>query len=178
MARLASSGVGQMVGGIGAVRMVTKFGGSSCGSVAAYNHLANYFAGELAKGNQVVGVFSAMFAVTDRLLAAVASAEAGDTEGVVKARKAVWDLHEQTLHGLVTDEAKRNVRLDWMQQRMETYFDATTQRVGAAGACTAFDMDQIASMGERLSIGMMHALCEERGIPAALVESDTLLVTR
>ena len=55
--------------------------------------VAYYFSNELSQGHQVVGVFSAMFAVTDRLLAAVASAEAADEEGVLRARREIWDLH-------------------------------------------------------------------------------------
>ena len=39
------------------------------------------------------------------------------------ARREIWDLHWRTLHDLVSDESKRNTRLDWMQSRMVTYFD-------------------------------------------------------
>ena len=177
-ARLASSGVGALTGHAGPVRMVTKFGGSSCGSAAAYNHLADYFAGELAKGNQVVGVFSAMFAVTDRLLNAIGAAKRGDADLVAQSRAEVWDLHESTLRELVNDAGRVDERLDWMHERMHTYFDATVERVTATGSCSAYDRDMISHMGERLSIGMIHSLCEDRGIPSALVESDTLLVTR
>ena len=49
--------------------------------------VAYYFSNELSQGHQVVGVFSAMFAVTDRLLAAVATAEAADEEGVLRAER-------------------------------------------------------------------------------------------
>ena len=80
---------------------VTKFGGSSCGNAECYTRLGDYFANELHQGHRPVGVFSAMFAVTDKLLNALAAAEQGDAAAVAAARKSVWDLHVRTLDGLV-----------------------------------------------------------------------------
>eukprot|EP00941_MAST-03F_sp_MAST-3F-sp1_P001814 g1814.t1 len=156
---------------------VTKFGGSSCGSANAYRRLAEYFSNELKNGHRVVGVFSAMFAVTDRLLLALDAAVDGDVQTVKDARAAVWDLHVRTLDDLVKCPEARSARLQWMDKRMTEFFDVTVDRVMHAGKCSAHDKDLLSSLGERLSIGMMQSTCDEYGIPARLVESDSLLIT-
>ena len=82
-------------------RQVTKFGGSSCGSAEAYRRLGDYFEQQLNEGHRPVGVFSAMFAVTDSLLAALDAAAVRDQPAVAAARARIWDLHERTLHELL-----------------------------------------------------------------------------
>lgn len=55
--------------------VVAKFGGSSCGNHEAYGKLGDFFSSQIEDGHRMVGVFSAMFGVTDRLLSALYAAK-------------------------------------------------------------------------------------------------------
>ena len=99
--------------------IVSKFGGSSCGNAQAYKRLGQYFGEEHAAGHRVVGVFSAMFAVTDRLLNAIQFARDRDATGVATARKQVWDLHAGTARELLVQKGNVQESLDWIDHRLK-----------------------------------------------------------
>ena len=101
--------------------IVSKFGGSSCGSAEAYRRLGKYFADQYEAGHKQVGVFSAMFAVTDRLLNAIQSARAGDSAGVAESRAAIWDLHSRTARDLLVQPGNVDESLDWIDFRLKEW---------------------------------------------------------
>lgn len=156
---------------------VAKFGGSSCGSAKAYKHLGDFFAKHLKDGNHVVGVFSAMFGVTDRLIAALQAAKTGDMETVKASRAKILGLHQRALRDMDLGDTTTAECEEWIEERLRIYFDAVTAAVAKKGEFDAHDQDMISHIGERLSIKMMEAHCKSRGLPAQLVESDQLLVT-
>jgi len=98
---------------------VSKFGGSSCGNAAAYRRLGQYFTEQHDAGHKCVGVFSAMFAVTDRLLNAIQSARVDDADGVAAARNSIWDLHARTARDLLVDNGNVEESLDWIDARLQ-----------------------------------------------------------
>ena len=75
----------------------------------AYRKLAAYFRDQHEHGHSVVGVFSAMFGVTDRLLGALDYAKRNEAPGVEKERNAIWALHERTLTDLLQDKSRLQV---------------------------------------------------------------------
>ena len=67
--------------------------------------------------------------------------------------------------------------MEWVDDRLGTFFDPTIAKVSEKRDFDAQDQDMIAHMGERLSICMMDAHCRSRGLKSQVVESDGILVT-
>ena len=99
--------------------IVSKFGGSSCGNAEAYRRLGKYFLDEHSAGHKVVGVFSAMFAVTDRLLNSIQYARDGDKSGVKASREMIWNLHADTARQLLAQPGNAEEALDWMDGHLK-----------------------------------------------------------
>ena len=157
--------------------IVAKFGGSSCGNHEAYAKLGDFFEKQIQSGHRMVGVFSAMFAVTDRLLAALYAAKDGDLERARACRTEIRDLHVRTIEGMNLEESEAKKCVEWVDDRLGTFFDPTIAKVSEKRDFDAQDQDMIAHMGERLSICMMDAHCRSRGLKSQVVESDGILVT-
>lgn len=83
----------------------------------------------------------------------------------------------RTIEGMNLDNDLRSECIDWVDDRLKTYFDTTIDAVLEKGDFTAHDQDMVSHMGERLSICMMDAHCQSRGLRSQIVESDGLLVT-
>jgi len=157
--------------------IVAKFGGSSCGNHEAYAKLGDFFEKQIKSGHRMVGVFSAMFAVTDRLLAALYAAKDGDISRAKQCRTEIRDLHVRTIEGMNLSEEEAAKCVEWVDDRLGTFFDPTIAKVYEKNDFDAQDQDMIAHMGERLSICMMDAHCRSRGLRSQVVESDDILVT-
>lgn len=157
--------------------IVAKFGGSSCGNHEAYAKLGDFFEKQISSGHRMVGVFSAMFAVTDRLLSALYAAKEGDLPRANQCREEIRDLHVRTIEGMNLSKEEASKCVAWVDDRLGTFFDPTITKVLEQRDFSAHDQDMIAHMGERLSICMMDAHCRSRGLKSQVVESDGLLVT-
>jgi aspartokinase len=69
-------------------RIVSKFGGSSVGDANAMRSTSRLLMSQgLRPDMQPIGVASACFGTTDRLVEAVHCAAKGDTKGVIRARR-------------------------------------------------------------------------------------------
>jgi len=69
-------------------RIVSKFGGSSVGDANAMRSTARLLMSQgMNPSMEPIGVASACFGTTDRLVESVHAAARGDTEGVIKARR-------------------------------------------------------------------------------------------
>ena len=69
-------------------RVVSKFGGSSVGDANAMRSTARLLMSQgMSPAFQPIGVASACFGTTDRLVESVNAAARGDTEAVIKARR-------------------------------------------------------------------------------------------
>lgn len=69
-------------------RVVSKFGGSSVGDANAMRSTARLLMSQgMSPLTQPIGVASACFGTTDRLVEAVHAASRGDADGVVSARR-------------------------------------------------------------------------------------------
>lgn len=78
---------------------VLKFGGSSVGNAQAFRHCADVLRATRASGSAPVGVLSAMFGVTNRLLAAVKASEQGDRAALARIRGGLVDAHVNVARG-------------------------------------------------------------------------------
>ena len=154
---------------------VMKFGGTSVGDASCITRTAKIIA-RAAKENPCVVVVSAMSGVTNRLIEAAKTAQAGNAAEAEAIMDALRQQHETALSSLLPDEQKR-ARL---RQRMEQIL-AEGRRLCEGTALlrelTPRVLDAISSLGERLSAPLVAAAMHELGVCSEAIEATELVVT-
>ena len=155
--------------------LVMKFGGTSVGDASCVARTAKIIAG-VAKENPCVVVVSAMSGVTNRLIEAAKTAQAGNATEAEAIMDALRQQHETALLSLLSDEQKRGR----LRQRMEPVL-AEGRRLCEGTALlrelTPRTLDAISSLGERLSAPLVAAAVHELGVCSEAVEATELVVT-
>ena len=155
--------------------VVMKFGGTSVGDASCIARTAKIIAG-VAKENPCVVVVSAMSGVTNRLIEAAKTAEAGNVAGAEAILDALGQQHETALFNLLPDDQKRTR----LRQRIEPVL-AEGRRLCEGTALlrelTPRTLDAISSLGERLSAPLVAAAVDELGVYSEAVEATELVVT-
>jgi len=154
---------------------VMKFGGTSVGDASCITRTAKIIA-RAAKENLCVVVVSAMSGVTNRLIEAAKTAQAGNAAEAEAIMDALRQQHETALSSLLPDEQKR-ARL---RERMEQVL-AEGRRLCEGTALlrelTPRTLDAISSLGERLSAPLVAAAVHELGVCSEAIEATELVVT-
>ncbi len=154
---------------------VMKFGGTSVGDASCIARTAKIIA-RAAKENSCVVVVSAMSGMTNRLIEAARTAQAGNRAEAEAIMDALRQQHETALSSLLPDEQKR-ARLS---QRMEQVL-AEGRRLCEGTALlrelTPRTLDAISSLGERLSAPLVAAAVHELGVCSEAIEATELVVT-
>jgi aspartate kinase len=152
-----------------------KFGGTSVGDASCVARTAKIIAG-VAKENPCVVVVSAMSGVTNRLIEAAKTAQAGNATEAEAIMDALRQQHEAALLSLLSDEQKRGR----LRQRIEPVL-AEGRRLCEGTALlrelTPRTLDAISSLGERLSAPLVAAAVHELGVCSEAVEATELVVT-
>jgi aspartokinase/homoserine dehydrogenase 1 len=152
-----------------------KFGGTSVGDASCVARTAKIIAG-VAKENPCVVVVSAMSGVTNRLIEAAKTAQAGNATEAEAIMDALRQQHETALLSLLSDEQKRGR----LRQRIEPVV-AEGRRLCEGTALlrelTPRTLDAISSLGERLSAPLVAAAVHELGVCSEAVEATELVVT-
>jgi aspartate kinase len=152
-----------------------KFGGTSVGDASCVARTAKIIAG-VAKENPCVVVVSAMSGVTNRLIEAAKTAQAGNATEAEAIMDALRQQHETALLSLLSDEQKRGR----LRQRIEPVL-AEGRRLCEGTALlrelTPRTLDAISSLGERLSAPLVAAAVHELGVCSEAVEATELVVT-
>ncbi|HEY6266297.1 MAG TPA: aspartate kinase [Candidatus Acidoferrum sp.] len=155
--------------------LVMKFGGTSVGDASCVARTAKIIAG-VAKENPCVVVVSAMSGVTNRLIEAAKTAQAGNATEAEAIMDALRQQHETALLSLLSDEQKRGR----LRQRIEPVL-AEGRRLCEGTALlrelTSRTLDAISSLGERLSAPLVAAAVHELGVCSEAVEATELVVT-
>jgi aspartokinase/homoserine dehydrogenase 1 len=155
--------------------LVMKFGGTSVGDASCVARTAKIIAG-VAKENPCVVVVSAMSGVTNRLIEAAKTAQAGNATEAEAIMDALRQQHETALLSLLSDEQKRGR----LRQRIEPVL-AEGRRLCEGTALlrelTPRTLDAISSLGERLSAPLVAAAVHELGVCSEAVEATELVVT-
>jgi len=154
---------------------VMKFGGTSVGDASCIARTARIIA-RAAKENPCVVVVSAMSGMTNRLIEAAKTAQAGNGAEAEAIMDALRQQHETAISSLLPDEQKR-ARL---RQRMEQVL-AEGRRLCEGTALlrelTPRTLDAISSLGERLSAPLVAAAVHELGVCSEAIEATELVVT-
>lgn len=136
--------------------IVMKFGGSSVANAERIKHVASII--EAYKEKRPVVVLSAMGDTTDHLLEAADKAVEGivDVAGVAK-------LHEDTAVELGVDIQTIRDLLDELKQLLTG--------ISMLKEISKRSRDYLVSFGERMSVRMMAAYLEKKGIPAQFYDA-------
>jgi bifunctional aspartokinase / homoserine dehydrogenase 1 len=154
---------------------VMKFGGTSVGNAECIARAAKIIAGG-AKQGRCVAVVSAMSGVTNKLIEAARSAQAGDGSKAVRAIEALRAQHETALAALVQSENERVLirkKLDAVLAEGSRFCEGTA----LLRELSPRTLDAISSLGERLSAPLVSAAVRELGLLSEALEATELIVT-
>ncbi|MBI5876784.1 MAG: aspartate kinase [Chloroflexi bacterium] len=156
--------------------IVMKFGGTSVGDGARIVKAAELAQREIARGNQVVVVSSAMSGVTNALIDAARAAERGDESPSVEARRRLFAQHigaATTITPQRTIQDKLIADID----RELTVFENLARSVHILGELTTRGLDAIAPRGEIMLVPLLAQALRERGLKAEPIIATELIVT-
>jgi bifunctional aspartokinase / homoserine dehydrogenase 1 len=156
--------------------LVMKFGGTSVGSAEAIRCAAEITGSALKSWPSVIVVASAMSGVTDSLLRGAHTAAAGDGETFRTISRELMTRHAGTLEELAGDRGKTPSAWAALQACLGE-FESLCHAVQVLGEASPRALDAISSLGERMSVPVIAACLQARGIAAEPVESTELVVT-
>jgi aspartate kinase len=154
---------------------VMKFGGTSVGNAECIARAAQIIAAA-AREWRCVAVVSAMSGVTNRLIEAAKTAQAGNAAGATAIVESLRSQHESALEALVhnAEECER------VRQKMESVFAVGLRFCGGTALLRELSprtLDTISSLGERLSAPLVAAAVKELGLHCEPVDATELIVT-
>ena len=168
-----------------------KFGGTSVADPEAIGRVAAIVKRQMADGRgqtrvrvasdpklsskPPVVVVSALSKVTDRLIAAARLAEGGDGDAAAASLTELLERHRSVASSLTTGAARTE-----LLGQVTTEFESLIGLVRALSVLREVSprtMDAVVATGELISSRIVTAALKERGIPAAWVDSRTVLVT-
>jgi bifunctional aspartokinase / homoserine dehydrogenase 1 len=154
---------------------VMKFGGTSVGDATCIARTAKIIAAA-AKQNDCVAVVSAMSGVTNRLVTASKSANAGDRDEGTTLVEILRKQHELALQELISDEGRRQQVRAQMKEIL-----GQAQRLCEGTAMlrelTPRTLDALSSVGERLSAPLVAGALNELGVRSEAIDATELVVT-
>lgn len=154
---------------------VMKFGGTSVGDATCIARTAQIVA-NAARQNPCVVVVSAMSGVTNRLIEAAKKAATGDSAEGATLVQALRTQHAAAVEALVRDEPTRHAvlqKLDGVLAEARRLCDGTA----LLRELTPRTLDEISSLGERLSAPLVAEAVRALGLRSEAIEATELIVT-
>jgi aspartate kinase len=156
--------------------LVMKFGGTSVGSAAAFEQVSSIVRDAQLTWPRIVVITSAMSGVTDILLECAARAVAGQPAYSLEAANNLRSQHFSVIDELVDDHARR-AQIKGDIGYLITDLTNLCQAISVLGESTPRALAAVSSLGERMSVRLLAAVLEARGIPAQPVEANQLIIT-
>lgn len=156
--------------------LVMKFGGTSVGSEDAFRQVCEIVEQARSEWPRMVVVTSAMAGVTNLLLESASKAVEGSTEYVHQIAQRIRTQHWEILAALLPDLA-RQAQVKQEINHLIGEFTNLCQAIQVLGEATPRALDAVASLGERLSVRVLAAALDSRGMPAQFVEATQLIIT-
>ncbi len=153
---------------------VLKFGGTSCGTVESIKQVISILETNIAEGQQIAVVYSAMGGVTNQLIEIGRNASSGKSEYSVML-KAVEDRHFLAVRGLidVKNQGSAIAKIRGLVNELEDLLKG----ISLIRELSARTMDLLMSFGERLSTTLITEAIKGRGIKADFCDARTLIRT-
>ncbi len=156
--------------------LVMKFGGTSVGSVQAMTQAAQIVKDAQDEWERVVVVTSAITGATNSLLDSAIHAARGDLQPLIKAENSLLERHQEISYALVKDPGMRS-QLNQEMAGLITTFGSLCRAIAVLGEASPRALDAVASLGERLCVRLLAAVCNSAGIKSQAVESTELIIT-
>jgi aspartokinase/homoserine dehydrogenase 1 len=175
---IAADGVRKLkkvrLAGMTSALQVMKFGGTSVGDATCIARTAQIVA-EAARKNPCVVVVSAMSGVTNRLIEAARKTATGDSSEGAHLTNFLRSQHAAALETLIPDIARQSVmqKLDAVLAEAKRLCDGTA----LLRELTPRTLDEISSLGERLSAPIVAAAVAVLGLRSESIEATELIVT-
>ena len=156
--------------------LVMKFGGTSVGSPEALSHAAEIVQDSKADWKRIIVVTSALSGVTDMLLESATLASRGEVHFYKEASEKLRRMHYSIVDSLISDQT---LQVDTRSEIdiLVTAFSNLCQAIAVLGEATPRALDAVAAMGERMSVRLLAAVLESRGIAAQFVEAKNMIIT-
>src|ERR1700686_352401 len=154
---------------------VMKFGGTSVGDATCIARTAQIIA-NAARENPCVVVVSAMSGVTNRLIEAAQKSATGDSSEGGNLTNVLRSQHAAALEALIQEpQARQHVmlKLDGVLNEAKRLCDGTA----LLRELTPRTLDEISSLGERLSAPIVAAAVAVLGLRSESIEATELIVT-
>ena len=156
--------------------IVMKFGGTSVGDAGRIANVARIVRDHWRNGEAIVVVVSAMAGVTSDIIRAARLAVRGDAAEAQDIISSLRERHRAVASVLFADAVER-VNLDAYAEERFRDLERYCESFAMLGEVTVRGLDQVAGVGESLSIRLLTgALCRE-GITAQAVDATDLVVT-
>ncbi len=156
--------------------LVMKFGGTSVGSAQAMGQAAEIIKQARPEWERMVVVTSAISGATNALLDSATHAAKGDLQPLLDTEKSLLANHGKIADEQITDPTLRaQVKQD--VAHLITAFGNLCRAIAVLGEASPRALDAVASLGERLSVRVLAAVCESHGVAAKYVESTQLVIT-
>jgi aspartokinase/homoserine dehydrogenase 1 len=157
-------------------RITMKFGGTSVGSDAAIAQVVDIVQTALDDGHAVLVVCSAMSGVTNMLIEGAQTAAAGDSDRYQVLAAALRDKHLSTIEVLLEPGAEFEALRDEINARIDE-FATLCHGISVLHEASPRVMDKVSSLGERMSVPVIAALLQQRGVPSRAISACDIVVT-
>lgn len=156
--------------------LVMKFGGTSVGSPDALAHVISIVSKAQNLWGCVIVVVSAIAGITDKLLEAVKLAKKGAMIFVDNLAADVRLSHLELIKKCVANPDRQQAVSQKIEGIIEELIDLY-QAVSVLREDSPRTLDNIVSLGERMSIQLVSVALSENGVDATPVEATQLIVT-
>ena len=156
--------------------LVMKFGGTSVGTPDAMSQAAQIVIAARQDWPRLVVVASALTGVTNLLLDSASQAAKGGLGSLYTAEGQLRGWHYAIADALISDAARR-VQVKQDIDHLIGCFLSLCQAIAVLGETTPRALDAVAGLGERMSVRLLAAILESRGLAAQFVEATQLIVT-
>lgn len=158
------------------MRIVMKFGGTSVGNAERIAQVAEIVRSQVAKGDQVVVVLSAMSGVTNSLLTSAQEAAGGSISSLLSTRAELERRHSEVIDKLVKTESERLSLRESTQYTLDGFEDLCSS-IFVLGESTPRGRDAVASIGERLIVPIAAQVLKEYGLDPKSIDATQLIAT-
>ena len=158
------------------MKITMKFGGTSVGSVEALQSVTQIVTKAHAEGHQCVLVVSAMSGVTNKLIAAAKTAEAGDESAANDARIEIENKHADSTRQLLGETELRETVMQNVHQLLDE-FETLCHGIRVLGELTPRALDVISGLGERMNAPQVAAILQANNLSAKAIDAQEIIVT-
>jgi bifunctional aspartokinase / homoserine dehydrogenase 1 len=156
--------------------LVMKFGGTSVGTAQAMAQTVAIVQEAAKEWERVVVITSALAKVTNILLESASQAAHGNIQPLKENEQRLQKMHYAIAEALVPEQVALS-QVKWEVDHLIAEFSSLCRAISVLGEATPRALDAVASIGERMSVRVLTAAVEARGVPAQGVEATRLIIT-